>query len=65
LDVPVEVAVARKPDDLLGTSAVERQIEAYEAWLPAIGGLRRLDGTQPIAESVRQTFELVAQVAAQ
>jgi thymidylate kinase len=65
LDVPVEVAVARKPDDLLGTSAVERQIEAYESCLPAIAGLHRLDGTQPIAESVRQTFELVAQVEAQ
>ncbi len=63
LDVPVDVAVARKPGDLLGASAVERQIEAYETVLPAIAGLHRLDGTQPIEESVRQTFELVAQVA--
>ncbi len=63
LDVPVEVAVARKPGDLLGASAVERQIEAYEAFIPTIAGLHRLDGTQPIAQSVRQTFELVAQVA--
>ena len=62
LDVPVEVAVARKPGDLLGASAVERQIEAYEACLPSIAGLLRLDGTQPIAQSVRQTFELVAKV---
>lgn len=63
LDVPVEVAVARKPGDLLGASAVERQIAAYEACLPAIDGLVRLDGTQPIAQSVRQSFLLVAELS--
>jgi thymidylate kinase len=45
LDVPVRVAVARKPDDPIGERAVRRQLEVYDAALDGLPGVVRIDGT--------------------
>jgi len=50
LDVPTEVAVARKPEDMFGEYAVRRQLESYEARRKEIEGLLRLDGHRPADE---------------
>lgn len=50
LDVPVEVAVARKPGDMFGEYAVRRQLESYEACRDEVEDLRRLSGTRPADE---------------
>jgi thymidylate kinase len=47
LDVPASLAVARKPDDLLGEHAVRRQLAAYGSWLDRLPAATRLDGTLP------------------
>lgn len=44
LDVPVEVAVARKPGDTFGEYAVRRQLESYEARRGETANLHLLDG---------------------
>jgi thymidylate kinase len=46
LDIPAEVALARKPGDVIGAAAVRRQLEAYRSWLPRLRGVRRLDATR-------------------
>lgn len=59
LDVPADVAVARKPDDVIGASAVRRQLEAYEHWLADSPGTFRVDATLPPAEVALQALALV------
>jgi thymidylate kinase len=46
LDIPADVALARKPGDVIGAAAVRRQLEAYRSWLPRLRGVRRLDATR-------------------
>ena len=60
LDVPAEVAVARKPDDLLGEHAVRRQLAAYEYWLDRFPGTARLDSTQSPTELAAGALALTA-----
>jgi hypothetical protein len=55
LDVPAEVSVARKPDDLLGEHAIRRQLDEYARWLDRVPPSLRLDAT-------RGTCDLVAEV---
>lgn len=60
LDVPVEVSVARKPDDLLGESAVRRQLAAYEKWLAAIPPTVRLDAVAAQADILASALRVLA-----
>jgi thymidylate kinase len=46
LDIPADVALARKPGDVIGAAAVRRQLEAYGSLLPRLRGVRRLDATR-------------------
>ena len=48
LDVPAEVSVSRKPDDLLGEHAVRRQLAGYARWLDVLPPTVRLDATRPV-----------------
>ena len=56
LDVPAEVALARKPeqaepeDVYTGEYVIRRQLEGYEARLDQVQHLRRLDGSRPAEE---------------
>jgi thymidylate kinase len=59
LDVPAEVSVARKPDDLLGEHAVRRQLAAYERELDRVPPTVRLDATAGTAELARQVLLLM------
>jgi thymidylate kinase len=56
LDVPAEVSVARKPDDLLGEHAVRRQLEEYARWLDRLPPALRLDATLPPDELVARAL---------
>lgn len=47
LDVPAEVSIARKPDDVVAGAAVRRQLAAYEEWLSRVAPAHRLDATMP------------------
>jgi len=64
LDVPVEVAVARKPGDLIGEPAVRRQVEAYDGYVRADATTTTLDATRPRGELARSAFELLVGAAA-
>jgi len=59
LAVPAELAVARKPDDLLGAHAVRRQLSAYERWLDRLPATVRLDATASPADLAHQVLRLV------
>ncbi len=54
LDVPAEVALARKPEEpgdlYSGEYVVRRQLEGYEANRGEVEGLRRLDANRPAEE---------------
>lgn len=50
LDVPAEVSVARKPEDMFKEYAIRQQLESYEARLSEFEGLHRLDGSRPADE---------------
>lgn len=50
LDVPAEVAAARKPGDSFGIFAVERQLAAYDEALAEVRNLVRLDARRPQEE---------------
>lgn len=54
LDVPVDVSVARKPDDLIGAAAIRRQLAAYDEWLDSYPPTVRLDATRPQADLVSE-----------
>jgi thymidylate kinase len=60
LDVPAEVSVARKPDDLLGEHAIRRQLAAYARWLERLPTAVRLDATRPTSDLVREAIRIVA-----
>jgi thymidylate kinase len=64
LDVPAEVAVARKPDDVIGTYAVERQLASYDELLREMerdgAPLVNLDATSPPEELVIAAFRAVS-----
>lgn len=59
LDVPAEVSVARKPDDLIGELAVRRQLEAYARWLEVLPPTARLDAMRPEPELVAQALRVI------
>lgn len=61
LDVPSEVAVARKPEDTFGEYAVRRQLEGYEARRDEIESIRRLDGCRPAGELAEMVTRWLAQ----
>lgn len=50
LDVPAEVALVRKPEDMFGEYAIRRQLESYEAHAGQVEDLRRLNGVNPADE---------------
>lgn len=60
LEVPAEVSVTRKPDDVIGDSAVRRQLEAYEHWLARTPPTHRLDATLPADRVAAQALRLLA-----
>jgi thymidylate kinase len=59
LDIPADVSVARKPDDLLGAHAVRRQLSAYARWLDRLSPAVRLDGTRPAAELAAESIKVL------
>jgi thymidylate kinase len=64
LDVPLEVAVARKPGDLIGAAAVRRQLAAYDRWLSRLPAAHRLDARLPPDQLTAQALALVLQYGA-
>jgi thymidylate kinase len=59
LDVPAEVSVARKPDDVLGEHAVRSQLAAYDRWLDQLPASVRLDATTPAGDLVAKALQVV------
>jgi thymidylate kinase len=62
LEVPPEVAVARKPGDVLGEFAVRRQLEAYARHLMG-QGIQVLDGTTERDVIAATALETVSRTA--
>lgn len=60
LDVPTEISVERKPDDLIGAAAIDRQLAAYEHWLEQVPPAYRLDATAPPGELLTHALQLIA-----
>jgi hypothetical protein len=60
LDVPAEVSIARKPDDLLGEHAVRSQLGRYAHWLDRLPPVTKLDGTRPTAQLVLSALPEIA-----
>jgi thymidylate kinase len=58
LDVPADVSVARKPDDVLGEHAVRSQLVAYARWLDRIPPTVRLDATRPTGDLVTEALQV-------
>jgi thymidylate kinase len=58
LDVPADVSVARKPDDVLGEHAVRSQLVAYARWLDRIPPTVRLDATRPTGDLVTEALHI-------
>jgi thymidylate kinase len=56
LDVPADVSVARKPDDVLGEHAVRSQLAAYARWLDRLPPTVRLDATRPTGDLVTEAL---------
>lgn len=63
LDVPPEVAVARKPGDVIGESAVRRQLSTYAEQLRSRRNVRVLDATAPVSVLVEDAFRHLAAAA--
>lgn len=59
LSVPVEVALARKPGDTIGRSAVTKQLREYEAAITRVPVLE-LDTTQPVSAVIERAWSYVA-----
>jgi thymidylate kinase len=59
LDVPLEVAVNRKPGDPIGAAAVRRQLEVYAEHAARTSGAHRLDATRPAQQLSGVAFEVV------
>ena len=60
IDIPAEVSVSRKPDDLLGEHAIRGQLTAYGSWLDRLPPAVRLDGTAPAPEVLAAALRAVA-----
>lgn len=58
LDVPAEVSVARKPDDLLGEHAVRQQLAGYANWLDRLPHATRMAATLSTDELTHRVLEL-------
>ena len=63
LDVPVEVSVARKPDDVLGEHAIRSQLTAYARWLDRTPPSDRLDATRPGVDLQGEATRRIVSVA--
>lgn len=50
LDVPAEVALPRKPEDIYGEYGIRRQLESYDVHRDEVEDLRQLDGSRPADE---------------
>lgn len=50
LDVPAEVALPRKPEDIYGEYGIRRQLESYDAHRHEVEDLRQLNGSRPAGE---------------
>jgi thymidylate kinase len=61
LSVPVELALARKPGDTIGRSAVTRQVREYDDAVTRMP-VRALDATAPVAAVIEQAWSSVAPV---
>jgi thymidylate kinase len=59
IDVPAEVSVSRKPDDLLGDHAIRRQLAGYASWLDRLPPVVLLDGTAPPGDVLAQALRAV------
>lgn len=59
LDVPAEVSVARKPEDVLGEHAVRSQLAAYAHWLERIPPTTRLDATRTTEDVHAEVFDIL------
>jgi thymidylate kinase len=62
LDVPPNVAVARKPGDVVGPSAVRRQLDAYNDVVPTTSALV-LDATRPVDDLASDALTHVVRTA--
>jgi thymidylate kinase len=58
LDVPADVSVARKPDDVLGEHAVRSQLASYARWLDRIPPTVRLDATRPTVDLATEALRM-------
>jgi thymidylate kinase len=61
LTVPVELALARKPGDTIGRSAVTRQVQEYEAAARHMQ-VCELSTTAPVDEVVERAWSYLVQV---
>jgi len=59
LDVPVDVALERKPADMIGEHAVRRQLDAYEWWLPKLDRIQTIDARRPAPAVAMEVFRRV------
>jgi thymidylate kinase len=62
LEVPAEVAVVRKPEDMFGEYAIRCQLENYEAYAGQIEDLRWLDGVNPVDDLVAVVTRWLAEL---
>ncbi len=62
LDVPAEVASARKPEDIFGEYAIRRQLESYEVRRDEVENLRRMDGGRPADELAAEVTRWLAEL---
>jgi len=62
LDVPADVAVARKPGDSFGLFAVEQQLASYDRALAPIRPLIRLDARLPQEDLLRRAVDVIRSV---
>lgn len=60
LDVPAEVSVARKPDDLLGEHAVRRQLAGYAEWLNRLPAAVEMAATSTTDDLAHRVLKLLA-----
>ncbi len=59
VDIPAEVALARKPDDMFGAHAIGQQLKGYATRSGNITGLARLDGQTSLDELTLQVVRLL------
>lgn len=59
VDIPAEVALARKPDDTFGEHAIRRQLDGYATRWSEFAGLTRLDGQTGLDELTLQVVKLL------